>query len=159
MIRRLCLLCLVCACATVKTPDAEELKPTVEAFHQRARWKDFRGAAELVVPERRRSFISGRARLNDERDLFITDFQLEDAQVQPEHQLARVVSRLSWYRLPSTSEQSSTLTSVFVWREGHWLLESQDSGPFEELRPAKDAPGGEDPAGEGEGESQSLRRR
>ena len=139
--KRLCLLVTVsAACATVKTPDAEELKPAVEAFHQRVRWKDFRGAAELIVPERRDGFVKGRSKLNDDRDLFITDFQLEDAQVLPDAQLARVVSQMSWYRLPSTSEKNVTLTSVYAWREGHWMLESQDEGPFDELRPAKDAP-------------------
>ena len=140
MIRRFSLVFLACACATVKAPDVEELKPTVEAFNQRVRWKDFRSAADLVVPERREAFVKGRSRLNDERDLFVTDFQLEDAQVQPDTQVARVVSKLSWYRLPSTSEQTATLTSVYAWRDGKWLLESQDAGPFEDLLPSKDAP-------------------
>ena len=155
MIRRLSVLFLASACATVKGPDVEELKPTVEAFHQRVRWKDFRGAADLVVPERREGFIKGRSRLNDERDLFVTDFQLEDAQLPPENQVARVVSKLSWYRLPSTTEQTVTLTSVFAWRDGHWLLESQDAGPFEELLPSKDAPRDFS----GASENQSLRQR
>ncbi len=125
-------------CATLKRADVEELKPAVEAFHQRARWKDFRAAAELVVPERRDAFVRARAKAKDDRDLFVTDFQLEDAKVtQGEGSTtATAVSKLSWYRLPSTTEESATVTSVFVWREGRWLLESQDGGPFPELLPS-----------------------
>ena len=124
------------SCATVSKPDLDELKPAVEAFHQRLRWKDFRGGADLIVPERRDSFLKARARLKDDKDLYITDFQLEDARTSPDQSVARTVARLSWYRLPSTIEESAVVTNVFAWREGAWLLESQDSGPFEELRPA-----------------------
>jgi hypothetical protein len=125
------------ACATPGKPDLDELKPAVEAFHQRVRWKDFRQASQLIVPERRDSFLRARTRLNDERDLFLTDFQLEDAKPSVDRSAARTVSRVSWYRLPSTQEESATVTSVFAWREGTWLLESQDSGPFADLKPGK----------------------
>jgi hypothetical protein len=124
------------SCATVSKPDLDELKPAVEAFHQRLRWKDFRGAADLIVPERREGFLKERTRLKDDKDLYITDFQLEDAKTSPDQSVARAVARLSWYRLPSTTEETAVVTNVFAWREGAWFLESQDSGPFEELRPA-----------------------
>ncbi len=128
------------SCASVSKPDLDELKPAVEAFHSRLRWKDFRGAADLIVPERRDAFLRARARLKDDRDLFITDFQLEDARTSPDQSVARAVARLSWYRLPSTTEESAVVTNVFAWREGAWFLESQDVGPFEELRPAPPVP-------------------
>lgn len=128
------------SCATARSkPDTEELKPAIEAFHQRARWKDFRGAADLIVPERSRSFVKARSSGDDEKDLFITNYELEDAKVSTDG-TAEVVSRMSWYRLPSNVEKTVTVTSVFVWREGKWWLESQDDGPFPELKPApKDA--------------------
>jgi hypothetical protein len=133
------LLSMLQACAGWRArPDVEELKPTIEAFHQRARWKDFRGAAELLVPERRKAFVKARTKADDERDLFITNFDLEDAKVA--ESVAEVVSRISWYRLPSNVEKTATLTSVFVWREGKWWLESQDDGPFPELMPAPELP-------------------
>jgi hypothetical protein len=124
------------ACATIRPPDLDELKPTVEAFHQRVRWKDFRSAADLVVPEHRDAFIKARSTSNDERDLSITDFQLEDAKLSPDRGAALAVSKISWYRLPSSTETTATVTSTFVWRENTWYLESQDTGPFEDLRPA-----------------------
>jgi hypothetical protein len=129
----LALVSLGSACATLPKGDVEELKPAAEKFHERIRWKDFRGAAELVVPELRMRFVRSRLASNDEKDLFITDFQLEDAQVAANRLEASVVSRISWYRLPSTTEKSEIVTSLLVWREGQWLVERQDAGPFQEL--------------------------
>jgi hypothetical protein len=136
----LLLLSTLSTCAAWRArPDVEALKPAIEAFHQRARWKDFRGAADLLVPERRKAFVKARTKTDDERDLFITNFDLEDAKVASVG-VAEVVSRISWYRLPSNVEKTATLTSVFVWREGKWWLESQDDGPFPDLMPAPEGP-------------------
>ncbi len=123
-------------CVTVPKGEIEDLKPAVRAVHQSFRWKDFRGAAEMMVAERQEAFIKARTRLNDDKDLFITNFELEDAKLSPDMLVAKAVTRISWYRLPSTSEQTATVTSVFVWRDGIWQLESQDDGPFEDLKPA-----------------------
>jgi hypothetical protein len=129
-------------CATVPKGEVEDLKPSMRALYQSFRWKDFRGAAELMVAERREAFVKGRTKLKDDRDLFITNFELEDAKISADMLTARAVARLSWYRLPSTTEETVTITNVFVWRDGTWQLESQDEGPFEELRPAKPAADG-----------------
>jgi len=128
------------ACAHVNRPDVDALKPAIENFHKAVRWKDFHTAADLIVPERRVAFIKARLDGNDERDLFITDYELEDAKLEPEATSVTAISRLSWYRLPSASEKTATLTSVFVWRKGAWLLESQQDGPFADLAPAPEAP-------------------
>lgn len=130
---------LLAGCAGIKKGEIEDLKPAVEAFHQRVRWKDFRGAADLLISERQSAFIKARSKLNDDRDLFITNFELEDARLAPDLLTATAVTRLSWYRLPSSTEKTATVTSVFVWRDGVWQLESQDEGPFEDLRPAEPA--------------------
>lgn len=128
--------CVVFAgCATVPKGEVEDLKPAVRALYQSFRWKDFRGAAEMMVVERRDGFVKARTKLKDDRDLFITNFELEDAKLSADLLTARAVARLSWYRLPSTTEETATITNVFVWREGVWQLESLDDGPFEELLP------------------------
>lgn len=123
------------ACAHDKG-DIEALKPAAEKFHQRARWKDFRGCAELIVDERQASFIKERLKHEDDRDLNITNFELEDAKISPDLMSATVISKISWYRLPSVVEKTAVVTSIFVWRKEAWILESQDDGPFEELKPA-----------------------
>jgi hypothetical protein len=133
--QRVCaaVLCVFACCATLKTPDMEALKPAIEKFHQQARWKDFRGASDFLVEERREAFIEARSEANDDKDLFITDFSLEDATVSQDKQRATAVSKISWYRMPNATENQATVTSVFVWRDGRWLLESQKRGPFPEL--------------------------
>jgi hypothetical protein len=123
-------------CVTIPKGEIDDLKPAVELFHQRVRWKDFRGAADLLVAEKRAAFLKARSKLNDDRDLFITNVDLEDARLSPDLLIANTVTKISWYRLPSTTEQTATVSSVFVWRQSVWQLESQDEGPFDELKPA-----------------------
>lgn len=128
-----------CACATVPKADQEQLKPTIEGFHKAVRWKDYRQASDLLVPELRTEFTKQRLKLNDDQNLTITEYDLEDARVAPDGMRASVVSKVSWFRLPDTTVKSATPTSQFVWREAHWLLESMDEGPFPELKPAPEA--------------------
>ena len=124
-------------CVTVPKGEVDDLKPAMRALYQSFRWKDFRGAADLMVAERRDAFVKARKTLKDDRDLFITNFELEDAKVSADLLTARAVTRLSWYRMPSNTEQTVTVMNVFVWREGSWQLESMDDGPFDELLPDK----------------------
>jgi hypothetical protein len=108
----------------------EGLRPVVEDFHQRIRWKDFRGAAKYLVPESREGFLRARAERHDDRDLSITDFELLDVQLAPDGMRATVVTRMQWMRLPSPSEQTATVTSDYVFRDKAWLLERMQEGPF-----------------------------
>jgi hypothetical protein len=135
----LLLLLTSAACAHLRSGgDIEALKPTIEGFHRALRWKDFRAASDRLVPERRAAFTKARLKNDDDRDLFVTDFQLEDAQVASDRLSATVVSKLTWYRLPSSVEQRAVITTVLVWRDDAWQVESQDDGPFVlELAPAK----------------------
>ena len=116
---------------TKKKSDLETLRPVVESFHQRVRWKDYRIAARFIVPERRQDFERARRERQDERDLSITDYEIEEVQVEEEGARAIVTSRIKWMRLPSVSEQSDTVTSEFIYRDGKWLLEKQAGGPFD----------------------------
>lgn len=135
MIRLLAvLLCLTLggACAhTQKAANLESLRPAVRSFHERVRWKDFRGAARLIVPERREDFEKSRREHQDERDLFITDYEILEVVISEDVERATITSRIQWMRLPSASERTSTVTSEFVFRQGLWLLERQLDGPFD----------------------------
>lgn len=120
------------ACAhTKKKSDLETLRPVVENFHKRVRWKDYRFAARYIVPERRQDFERALRERKDERDLDITDYDIEEVQFVEEGQRAIVTSRFKWTRLPSVTEQSETVTSEFIYRDGTWLLEKQEGGPFD----------------------------
>jgi hypothetical protein len=120
------------ACAhTQKTSDVQSLRPVVEAFFKRVRWKDYRIAARYIVPERRQDFERASLERQDERDLAITDYEIQDVEVVEEGQRAIVTSRMQWMRLPSATEKTETVTSEFVYRNGTWFLERQLGGPFD----------------------------
>jgi hypothetical protein len=133
-VRRLPALLLVLvlgACATAsKKSSLEQLKPTVESFHQLIRWRDYRSAARYIVPERRQDFQRARVEKKDDRDLTITDYEIEDVKVSDDGERATIQSRIQWLRLPSATEQTALVTSEFVLRNGVWLLERQLEGPF-----------------------------
>jgi hypothetical protein len=124
-----CLL-LASGCAhDVKRADPAALQSTAEQFHERIRWRDFRGASELLVPERRDAFLS--ARKADEKDFSVTDYEVGTAKVGPVRTHAEVKSRLKWVRLPSATENDAELTTELVDYHGTWLLARQQGGPFD----------------------------
>lgn len=142
---------LLSACAHQPTQDrSKTLKKAVDTFDQRVRWKDFRGAMQLLVPERRDGFDDARNAQNDERDLSVTEIEIEDAQLSPDGSRAIVLSRYSWMRLPSTSVKSERVTSEWVFASGAWFLTRQVGGPFEsELGISVPTPAREEPGREG----------
>ena len=108
------------ACKTVNGPDPETLKPAIEAFHRSARWRDFRGTADLIVPERRTAFIKARSASKDEKDLFITDYQLEDARLaltQKKYRSAATLYRRAAQQNPGSVEIKTGLGISLVMAE------------------------------------------
>jgi hypothetical protein len=124
-----CLL-LASGCAhDVRRADPAALQSTAEQFHERIRWKDFHGASELLVPERRDAFL--RARKADEKDLSVTDYDVSAPKLGPARTRADVKSRVKWVRLPSATENDAEVTSELVDYHGTWLLARQQGGPFD----------------------------
>ena len=138
MTRFVCLLgvlvlLVVSACAhTRRSSGAEGARKAAELFHHRARWKDFGGAALLLVPEKRAGFEEARRMLNDDRELSISDYQLDELQLSADGLSARVLSKVGWHRLPSLSQHDETVVTELVWRDGAWLVSRQENGPFHE---------------------------
>jgi len=114
---------------------AASLKSTYEEFEVRARWSDSGAVAQMLVPERRSAFLAARAR--DAADLSITDLELVNVTQAPEGGRATVISRWRWLRLPSASEKAQEVAATWVVRDGQWLLESMDGGPWPDLAPRK----------------------
>lgn len=108
------------------------MKKTAEMFHERIRWRDYPGAAELIVPDRRLLFESARQKLDDDHNLSITDYELEGVRFSSDGKRGWVVSRVSWMRLPSASEKNARIDSEYVWQNAGWLLVRQSAGPFAE---------------------------
>ncbi len=119
------------ACAHApKSGDLESLRLASEALHQRIRWKDFQAVAALLVPEKREAFLAAVRERNDERDLNVTDVELQETKLLDEGTRAVVVAHVRWHRLPSDTEEAAVVRSELVWRAGAWLLERQRGGPF-----------------------------
>jgi hypothetical protein len=116
---------------TQKTSDLQSLRPAVEGFFKRVRWKDYRVAARHIVPERRQDFEQASRERQDEKDLAITDYEIQDIELAEEGHRAIVTSRVQWMRLPSATEKTDTVTSEFIYRDGTWFLERQLGGPFD----------------------------
>jgi hypothetical protein len=121
------------ACATTNKGDLDALKPTLNAFHGHMRWKDYSQLPMQLVPERREAFIRGLNARDDDKNLVVTDYQLEECDVKPEDQkIAVCVSKISWYRLPSPSVTTATVATTLRWQGGMWLVDRQSGGPFAE---------------------------
>lgn len=126
-------LCVGLACVHTRPGgDPETARKTADLFHHRARWKDYGGASMLIVPEKRKAFDESRRLLNDDRDLSISDFQLDEITVAADGSAARIVSKMSWYRLPSATAHEDTVVTDFIFRDGVWMIARQTGGPFEE---------------------------
>lgn len=120
-------------CATTgKRGDLELLKPTLEAFHRGMRWKDFRHLPPQLVPDKRAAFAKASTARDDEKNLFVTDYQLEECEVKPSAEVAVCMSRVSWYRLPSATEKTVTVATTLKWQDHRWLIDQQSDGPFAE---------------------------
>ncbi|MCY1033174.1 MULTISPECIES: hypothetical protein [Corallococcus] len=119
------------ACAhTPPSSDLDALRPVVEGFHKNLRWRNYRALSTFLVPEERQDFERQRRELHDDRDLTVTDYEIESVKLSEDGKRATVHSRIQWMRLPSASEQTEAVTSEFVFRDGVWLLEKQQAGPF-----------------------------
>ncbi len=82
------------------------------------------------MPERRERFEQALKARADERDLSISDYELERERISADGKSATVESRVSWTRLPSVSEKTELVTSELVRRDGSWLISRQQGGPF-----------------------------
>ncbi len=133
------LVALSCAHGPKHAPPAS-LKPVAEQFLERIRWKDFFGASDLVVPERRDAFRKARLDGKDERDLSISEYELDRLELSPDATRAKVYAHLKWVKLPSMSEHEEVVVSEFVDYQGTWLLARLENGPFDELTAAYERP-------------------
>lgn len=125
---------LACAGQNAGGQSPEALKKAAETFFRQVRWRDYTGAADSIVPEKRDAFSRARRTHHDERDLEITDYDLEQIQLAPDALSGSAVTNLGWTRLPSVTVQSAEVGTDFVYRDGRWLVLRMDGGPFEDLR-------------------------
>lgn len=133
--------CLASGCATTNKGDVDALKPTLDLFHGEMRWKNYRSLSQQIVPEKRDAFTKASAARDDEKNLFVTDYTLEDCRLNvPDQTTAVCMSKVSWYRLPSATEKTVTIATTLKWKGGQWLVDRQSDGPFAEELSTAPAP-------------------
>jgi hypothetical protein len=119
-----------------RSGGADALRAASERFHLLLRWGDVRGAIQFVVPERRLALLKAALDAKDEESLRVTEYELEDAQFSDEK--ATVLSKITWYRIPSVVTRSEAVVTHWVSRDGAWMIEAIEGGPLV-LPPASDA--------------------
>ncbi len=92
--------------------------------------------APYIVAEHRLDFLA-RA-FGAEKKLHMTEFTTVGVDVAPDVTSARVVVRLSWYELPSTSVKTENVFLDWKRVEGGWLIERMTGGPLEVPAPGTD---------------------
>ncbi len=118
-------------CAHAQKQDrASLMRSTAERFHQLVRWNDFQGAAGLLTPERQPGFLEARERLEDEKNLTVSDYELLELVLGEDGEQGEVLSKMSWFRLPSDKQETATIRTILVHQNGRWLVSKQNKGPF-----------------------------
>jgi hypothetical protein len=113
------------------------LRFSAEEFHRFVRWGDMNGASRFLAPEQRLVFLKGVLDRRDEELLKVTDYELEDAQVSAGK--AVVLSKITWYRLPSVTTTTEAMVLNFEERNGAWAIVAISGGPVPLEPTAKDA--------------------
>jgi hypothetical protein len=123
---------LSAGCSTFKG-DVSALKPTVQAFHESMRWKELRRAADMLMPERRDAFNKACKAREDEKNLFVTEYELEDCKLTPPQGVEAICySKVTWYRLPSANTKTVSIATTLKWKGNLWFIDKQSDGPFAE---------------------------
>ncbi len=116
-----------CAHSGSRSPGLSDLKSTAERYHRLLRWGDVRASLQIVAPELRAKALRSSVERKDDEDLKVIDYEMVDAQVDGER--AKVLSKITWHRLPSVTARTDAVSFELVARDGAWYIRSIDGGP------------------------------
>jgi len=139
----LALALLVGACASCPGRVKEHLALATRDTHDALKFGDYDVVARYLPFDQRATFMS-RA-FGVEKKLSILDFDLISSEIAPDGKRAIVMTRISWYELPSTIVHTDSV--FFDWRrdgeglapDGSWTLVRIEGGPLP-LEPDAAAP-------------------
>jgi hypothetical protein len=106
--------------------DGTELEAANSAFARSIRWSDMMSLAKQIVPERQAEFLKLAA--TDEDSLKVNDYEIEDVQVSGDKAIVR--SRVSWYRQPSITNKTESMTVLWEQKGGTWWIAAIVGGPL-----------------------------
>lgn len=121
-------------CAGGQKKAGDELLLAVRDYHDALQYGDFQVIARYLPFDHRADFLSRAFAL--EKSLSVLEFRNISADVTPDGKRALMVTRLSWYELPSTVVKTENV--LLHWRHegggltstGAWILERIVGGPL-----------------------------
>jgi hypothetical protein len=106
--------------------DGTELEAANNALARSIRWSDLTGLAHQIVPERQAEFLKLAG--SSEDNLKVNDYEVEDVQVSGDKAVVR--SRVSWYRQPSITNKTESMTVLWEQKGGTWWIVAIVGGPL-----------------------------
>jgi hypothetical protein len=128
-------------CASGPNRNTEQLGLAARDYHDALQFGDFQVIARYLPPEARTEFLA-RA-FGMEKSLSVLEFTPIGTDMNEDGDRAHMVTRLSWYELPSTVVKTE---NVFIdWKrvgggvatDGTWTIESIEGGPLPVAAPEK----------------------
>jgi hypothetical protein len=106
---------IVVACASQVKPTAKLGEKSLDTFMSDLRWKSFKSAASLMLPEHRQGFIKTFTTL---KDIDITDVRLIDLQTLEEGQRFEATVEMEYYLLPSVTLKTFKFDQTWLFFAG-----------------------------------------
>lgn len=133
------------SCAGGQKRAGEELHLAARDYHDALQYGDFQVIARYLPFEARADFLSRAFAL--EKALSVVEFLPIGTEIAPDGKRALMVTRLSWFELPSTVVKTENV--LLHWRHeggglhsaGHWILERIEGGPLPVGGPEGTPPG------------------
>jgi len=109
------LLSLLACSSHLDKPVNEVAELSRKDFMNALRWKQYKAAAEFMLPENRKDFL---ATFNKLKDIHITDVRLLDLQEKAEGRRFETSIEMDYYLLPSVSVKTFTFAQDWVYFAG-----------------------------------------
>ena len=117
------------ACAHVQDQSAvEELDHDVDLYWKAMHWQDAIAGAAFVTTDQRTEWL--RVRDKAEKSLSITSWEIQGEKLDRAGQAATALVKITWFKLPSTVEETDLVEQRWVHVAGHWLAASEKGGPL-----------------------------
>ena len=121
-------------CASGPNRHPEKLALAARNYHDALQFGDFQVISRYLHPAARTDYLARAYGM--EKTLSVLEFTPIGTDMNPDGDAARMVTRLSWYELPSTVVKTE---NVFIeWKrigggvasDGDWTIESIEGGPL-----------------------------
>ena len=118
------MLLLLMACSHLQgSGSPDELDHTLDLYWKAFRWQDPVAGSSFVLPSARGTWL--RRRDAEAKDLTVTSFEVQGERVDPDGQTARTYIKVTWFKLPSTVEQSDLVEQRWIYDRGNWQVTAE----------------------------------